>query len=152
MIEISGSSIDAFLVSMGKQQRDLKDRMKSRRNYLKFRKNQFKWKQIGWHSESVCARCGQKSIYLIEKYDALCCISCNEWLEKTCSDPDCPFCSGRPETPHEAYFLEDMEVGSAGRKKLWRRENYQHKTDGMRKHEKRRAAGQKKHTRRYYNE
>lgn len=112
--------------------------MKSRKNFLKFRKNQFKWDLIGWHFEAVCDKCGQKTIYQIYKYDAVCCISCNEWLEEACSDPNCPFCSGRPETPYEAYFLADTEVGSAGKKKRWRRENYQHKTDGMRRHEKRR--------------
>lgn len=46
----------------------------------------------------------------------------------------------RPETPYEAYYLLDMEIGSAGEKKRWRRENYQHKTDGMRRHRKRRDA------------
>ena len=110
--------------------------MKSRKRYLQHRKKQFKWEQIGWHSESVCARCGQKTIYHIYKYDAWCCASCNEWLDQACSDPNCPFCSRRPETPYEAYYLWDIEACSAGRKKLWRCENYQHKTDGMRKHKK----------------
>ena len=88
---------------------------------------------------SVCNICGQNTKYLIHKYDALCCISCNEWLEKACSNPECPFCSGRPETPYEAYYLlSEAEIGSAGRKKRWRCDNYQHKTDGMRKHIKRR--------------
>lgn len=112
--------------------------MKNRKNYLKFRKSQFKWKLMGWHSGSVCSKCGQKTIYHIYQYDAWCCTSCNEWFEGTCSDPDCPFCSRRPETPYEAYFLSNMEIDSAGRKKLWRCENYQHKTDGMRKHKRRR--------------
>ena len=112
--------------------------MKNRKNYLKARKKQFKWKTIGWPSESVCSKCGQKTIYHIYRYDAWCCISCNEWLDEICSDPNCPFCSRRPETPYEAYYLSDVEIGSAGEKKLWRRENYQHKTDGMRKHKKHR--------------
>lgn len=111
--------------------------MKNRRNYLKSRKKQFKWKLMGWHSESVCSKCGQKTIYYIDKYDAWCCASCNEWLDEPCSDPDCPFCSGRPETPYEAYVLLDMDAGSAGRRKFWRCENYRHKADGMRKHKKR---------------
>lgn len=114
--------------------------MNSRKNYLNYRKKQFKWKLIGWHSDSVCPKCGQKAIYQIYKYDALCCVSCNEWLEKACSDPDCPFCSRRPQTPYEAYFLFDMEIGSAGERKRWRCDNYQHKTDGLRKHEQRRNA------------
>ena len=114
--------------------------MKNRKNYLKYRKNQFKWNLIGWHSESACAKCGQKTIYHIYKYDAWCCTSCNEWLDTICDDPNCPFCSRRPETPYEVSFLSDIEINSAGRKKHWRRENYQHKTDGMRKHKKRRDA------------
>ncbi len=111
--------------------------MKNRKNYLKFRKNQFKWKLIGCHSEAECTKCGQQTVYYIYKYDAECCISCNEWLEAGCQDPDCPFCSRRPQTPYEAYWLAETGAGSAGERKLWRRENYQHKTDGMRKHEKR---------------
>ena len=113
--------------------------MKNRKNYLKFRKKQFKWGLIGFHTGSVCSKCGQKTKYLFYKYDAVCCISCNEWLEEACSDPDCPFCSSRPETPYEAYYLEDIEAGSAEEKKRWRRDNYQHKTDGMIKHNKRKT-------------
>ncbi|MDE7206190.1 MAG: hypothetical protein K2N90_03360, partial [Lachnospiraceae bacterium] len=90
--------------------------------------------------ERVCSKCGQKTIYQIYKYDAWCCTSCNEWLDEACSDPDCPFCSRRPETPYEAHFLSDVETGMAGWKKRWRQENYQHKADGMRKHKMRRDA------------
>lgn len=115
--------------------------MKNRKNYLKFRKNQFKWKLIGWHfPEAVCENCGQKTIYHIYRYDAKCCVSCNEWLEEACSDPDCPFCSGRPKTPYEAWYLADIEAGSAGMRKRWRCDNYQHKADGMRRHKRRREA------------
>lgn len=112
--------------------------MKNRKNYLKARKKQFKWKLIGDFSGSECPECGQKSILQFYKYDARCCISCNEWLENACNDPNCPFCSQRPKTPYEAYYLIDTEIGSAGGKKNWRRYNYQHKTDGMRKHQKQR--------------
>lgn len=93
---------------------------------------------FGWHSESVCEKCGKKTIYHIEKYDARCCMSCNEWLDEACSDSECPFCSRRPETPYEAYYLEDVEAESAGIRKRWRRENYQHKTDGRKRHQRRR--------------
>ena len=112
--------------------------MKNRKNYLKYRKNQFKWKLIGWHSESVCAKCGEQAVYHIYKYDAWCCVSCNEWFDKACSDPNCPFCSKRPETPYEAYLLlADAKMNDAGKRKRWRCDNYQHKTDGMRRHENR---------------
>ena len=114
--------------------------MKSRKNYLKYRRKIFKWNLIGWHSDSECIQCGQKTIYQIYKYDAWCCISCNEWLDAPCSDPDCPFCSRRPQTPYEAYFLAEPEIAGAGERKLWRRMNYQHKTDGKRKHQRYREA------------
>lgn len=112
--------------------------MKNRKNYLKARKKQFKWKLIGDFSNSKCPKCGQESILHFYKYDAWCCISCNEWLENICDDPNCPLCYGRPKTPYEAYYLIDIEVGSAGERKNWRRYNYQHKIDGMRKHQKKR--------------
>lgn len=112
--------------------------MKSRKKYLKFRQKRFKWELIGWHSDSECPRCGQRMIFQIYKYDAWCCASCNEWLDSACSDPDCPFCSQRPQTPHEAYFMADTEAGSAARRKRWRQDNYQHKTDGMERHRRHR--------------
>ncbi|MDE7326969.1 MAG: hypothetical protein K2N63_11985 [Lachnospiraceae bacterium] len=114
--------------------------MKSRKNYLRFRRNQFKWKLIGWHSDSICSKCGEKAIYQIDKYDAWCCASCNEWLDEVCGDPDCPYCGQRPKTPYEAYFMADMEAGSAGQNKRWRCDNYQHKTNGMIRYKKRREA------------
>lgn len=43
---------------------------------------------------------------------------------------DCPFCFNRPETPYEVYWREDIEAGSAGDRKHWRRLNYQHKISG----------------------
>lgn len=114
--------------------------MKSRKNYLKYRKNQFKWSLIGWWRTGFeCPKCGEKNTtYFVEKYDTLCCISCNEWASKACGAPNCPFCSMRPSTPYEAYFLEDIGVGSAGGRKLWRRKNYQHKKAGEIRHKKRR--------------
>ncbi len=112
--------------------------MKNRKNYLKSRKKNFKWKLIGWYSDSECRKCGKKAILQIEKYDSWCCITCNEWLDDVCGDPDCPFCSKRPETPYEAYYyLTEIKKDGAYRKN-WRRENYQHKTDGMKRHKKQR--------------
>lgn len=110
--------------------------MKNRKNYLKARKKQFKWRLLGDFSDSKCPKCGHKTIFYFYKYETCCCISCNEWLTKTCGDPDCPFCSQRPKTPYEAYDLINTDADN----KNWRRNNYQHKTDGMRKHQKQRAA------------
>lgn len=111
--------------------------MKNRKNYLKARKKQFKWRSlIGWYSDSECPICGKKTTLQFDEYDAWCCISCNEWLEDACNDPDCLFCAKRPLTPYEAYYMIDTEAGSAGMRKDWRRQNYQHKTDGMKKHKR----------------
>lgn len=33
------------------------------------------------------------------EYDAVCCALCNVWLDTSCQDPDCEFCSIRPSTP-----------------------------------------------------
>lgn len=114
--------------------------MKSRKNYLQYQKNQHKWKLMGWHSDSECSKCGRKTIFQIYRYDAWCCISCNEWLDEPCGDPDCPYCSNRPRTPYEACFLAELGIVGAGGKKMWRRMNYQHKTAGKMKHQKRRKA------------
>lgn len=33
-------------------------------------------------------------------YDAEYCVTCNEWLEPLCTEPDdCDYCSGRPDKP-----------------------------------------------------
>jgi hypothetical protein len=34
-----------------------------------------------------------------EKYDAVYCADCDEWLEGKCPDAECEFCSTRPEKP-----------------------------------------------------
>jgi len=114
-------------------------KMKNRKNYLKARKKQLKWKQLGYLStESICPLCGAKSLIQFDRYDAWACMSCLEWLDPACGDPNCPFCSMRPPTPYEAYWQNDIEAGSASIKKRWRCDNYQHKTNGMVKHEARR--------------
>lgn len=109
--------------------------MKNRKNYLKARKKRFKWSQLGYIAkDSVCPICANKPLIQLDQYDSWACIFCNIWLDEACGDPDCPYCSIRPQTPYEAYELADLEAGSAGRRKRWRCDNYQHKTDGMKKH------------------
>lgn len=104
--------------------------MKNRKNYLKHRRKQLKMKQIGRHSCFECEKCGQKAKYFIYRYDAWCCISCNLWLEEKCSDHNCTICANRPESPHELYYLPENEFNGAGKRKLWRCKNYQHKEKG----------------------
>jgi len=45
-----------------------------------------------------CNRCGQK-LELHPDYDAQFCRRCNRWIESRCLDPQCEFCSHRPERP-----------------------------------------------------
>ena len=35
----------------------------------------------------------------IEDCDAICCALCNEWLETTCTEPYCEYCTLRPVKP-----------------------------------------------------
>lgn len=41
------------------------------------------------------------------KYDAICCLDCDEWLEIKCMDEEnCTFCNGRPEKPSRRASLK----------------------------------------------
>mgnify|MGYP006865367312 CR=1 FL=1 len=48
--------------------------------------------------EEYCPKCFEELSY-IEQFDAECCMECDEWRESACSDPNCGYCSGRPEKP-----------------------------------------------------
>jgi hypothetical protein len=52
----------------------------------------------GWVDERRCDRCDGQRIYA-ETHDAFFCPRCNVWLDRTCSDPYCEFCGGRPAEP-----------------------------------------------------
>lgn len=48
--------------------------MKNRKNYLKARKKQFKWSQLGYISkDTLCPFCGGNTLIQIYKYDAWAC-------------------------------------------------------------------------------
>lgn len=47
-----------------------------------------------------CHNCGCVEVYY-ERYDSSICPECNEWKHDKCGDPDCQFCSDRPEKPLE---------------------------------------------------
>lgn len=105
--------------------------MTKREKYLKQREQKVKWSQIGMFGEnSCCPLCEGTNIIQLYKHDAWACIDCNEWLEEACDDPECPFCNRRPETPYEVYWNTDFEAGSSQSRKMWRRDNYQHKMKG----------------------
>ncbi|MDE6619567.1 MAG: hypothetical protein K2K74_03575 [Lachnospiraceae bacterium] len=113
--------------------------MKNRKNALKSRKKQWRWKLLGYISkDSVCPDCGEKSLILFDRYDAWACMSCLEWLDDVCGEPGCPYCSMRPPTPYDAYELEYINGDPTSLKKRWRCDNYQHKAGGMARHEARR--------------
>lgn len=67
--------------------------------------------------EEECSNCGKQTIFMFHRYDASGCLSCNEWLDAACGDPECPYCGNRPATPCEALCLADTEAGSAGARK-----------------------------------
>lgn len=110
---------------------EMRINMTKREKQLKLRGQKFKWSKIGMFVEnSRCPICEGTTIIQLYKHDALACINCNEWLEEACDDPECPFCNGRPETPYEVYWNTDFEAGSSQSRKMWRRDNYQHKMKG----------------------
>lgn len=69
-------------------------KMRHHREYLQ------RWLENGVYAGGHCDQCGEKLILLF-RHDAVCCPACNQWLDKSCSDPECPYCSGRPATPAE---------------------------------------------------
>ena len=89
----------------------------------------------------VCPFCDKKSVFLINYYDAKACLSCNHWLESACSDPECPYCANRPESPSGAFFLLKDRIHREKQllQKDWLRKNYQHKYNGEAHHLKQRA-------------
>ncbi len=47
-----------------------------------------------------CPVCESEKQYS-NKYDAYFCELCNKWLEEPCKDPECQFCTTRPEKPSQ---------------------------------------------------
>jgi len=111
--------------------------MKNKDHYTKNRQAIAVWKRIGFFSDVPCPKCGQMGKIFIAKFDDWACIYCNEWSTEPCSDPKCPYCSKRPDTPYEAYWkAKDMPADAAAIKR-WRQDNYAHKESGKLRHEKR---------------
>lgn len=67
-----------------------------------------KWLAIGSYA-GRCRICSGHLIYVFQ-YDAICCSVCNEWKEKKCGDPNCSYCSQRPDTPAECLMDVKQEV------------------------------------------
>lgn len=63
------------------------------------------WLKAGTYAGGFCENCGGRLI-LFFKYDAVCCPGCNQWIDPQCGDPECPYCSCRPQTPADALEEE----------------------------------------------
>lgn len=53
---------------------------------------------------NLCRKCNSERQYS-NKYDAYYCELCNQWLERKCEDPECEFCSIRPDKPSQSEQL-----------------------------------------------
>jgi len=95
-------------------------KMRYHRQYLQ------RWLQDGAYAGGLCEQCGEPLVFLF-RYDAICCPVCNRWLDRVCSDPECPYCSQRPATPAEclekvvilpdkSYFIRRYEKRLKGRR------------------------------------
>lgn len=82
----------------------------------------------------TCSECGKPLMYFYT-YDAYCCISCDIWTEEKCPDPECEFCSKRPDSPMEALFIKSEKITGYDRK-YYRCINYQRKISEETKHER----------------
>lgn len=86
----------------------MKKRTKSYRKHNEYLR---KWLKAGGYAGGRCEECGEKLILLF-RYDADCCPGCNRWIDPRCSDPECPFCQNRPQTPAEALEWEQDTMAS----------------------------------------
>ena len=103
--------------------------MKNRKRYINFISKRRMYLKHGFFSPIPCEKCGNASIFHYDRYDAKCCLHCNEWISPRCGSPRCPYCADRPETPLEGLFLEPPRPDAMERK-MWRRKNYQHMESG----------------------
>ncbi len=94
------------------------------------------YERYGHYTMNECSLCGADRTFYYDRFDSFCCVFCDEWLDETCNDPNCPFCSKRPEAPLEALWFEQERNDL---RKDWRRKNYQHKNAGQMRHGKRKA-------------
>lgn len=60
-------------------------------------------------TDYTCPVCSGNTIFLIDRFDTMCCVKCNAWIEPKCSDPNCSYCATRPDTPDTAIQLETEE-------------------------------------------
>lgn len=94
--------------------------MKNRKKFLRYRANKRKISNYGAYIKSTCPKCDGEELFFYDRYDAICCLYCDEWIDKACGSPECPYCSKRPSTPSEALYFEqersDIKKGLAQKK------------------------------------
>ena len=78
---------------------------KKTKNYKKQREFIKQWLKAGMYAGGFCETCGGRLI-LFFKHDAVCCPGCNQWIDLRCGDPECRYCSQRPQTPADALEAE----------------------------------------------
>lgn len=105
--------------------------MRKKKRVLRYKAKLKRWSGYGAYLKSKCQICETESLFFYDRFDAVCCLNCDEWMDKACSNPDCPYCSRRPATPSEALFYDKERYDG---KKEWRRSNYQHKNNGRIRH------------------
>lgn len=76
------------------------------------RNSERKLDALGMRLSAECPHCGEKQFHY-DKYDSDCCIGCDIWFDERCGDPECPYCSVRPETPSEALFSDENKNSRA---------------------------------------
>ena len=111
--------------------------MKNTKKFRAYKARLRRYDKYGMKMFSECPECGRNESFMFFRFDAKCCLFCDQWISQKCSDPDCPYCAERPDTPSEAFFRES-ERYRIPRKKEWLRINYQHKSNGKKRHETRR--------------
>lgn len=106
--------------------------MKHGERYRRYIRNMRKWNAFGTWLNYECPECDKKLTFFFDRYDAVCCVYCDNWIDESCGEPDCPFCANRLDTPSEALFYQKE---CRGMRKEYRRKKYQHKASGARRHQ-----------------
>lgn len=104
--------------------------MKNGKRYRRYKARIRRLNKYGTKLPFTFPQCNGDSIFF---FDAMCCILCDTWFNKSCGDPSCPYCSKRPATPSETFFSEEIQYDKYRKDNL--RIKYQQKYPGKLKHE-----------------
>jgi methionyl-tRNA synthetase len=56
-------------------------------------------------NRNTCPDCHELKTYH-SQHDTFYCENCDQWLEDTCGDAGCPYCTGRPSRPSQVTKRE----------------------------------------------